>query len=394
MTEFPRRTVRPGRRRLAQRKRSRLQVHLYSAGYLSGQHSHDQCRHQRYAAGNHFLPMVHTSRWRSADGFQRRFIPHRRFCNRHVLCGRLSGALSLSVHRTGGCDDGLVHAPSGCTGQSLSFSGTGTSSMSTISGYSWNFGDGSPASNSQNTTHTYSSSGNYTVTLTVTNASGCTMTSTQTVAVSAPPVISVSPSVTSGCGPLSVNFSNSTTGATGYTWNFGDGSPTSSSTSPTHVYTSNGTYTVTMTATNASGCSATYTGTNLISVANGPTASFSNATPSICLGDTIRFTNLSTANGTPISGYSWDFDDGTPASTQTSPTHIYTSPGTYAVTLTTSAGVCSDDTTINVTVNPAPVAAFTAPRPRAAAAWPLPSTTPRQDRRSTPGISATAPRAR
>ncbi|MFN8182168.1 MAG: PKD domain-containing protein [Bacteroidia bacterium] len=251
--------------------------------------------------------------------------------------------------------------PSGCTGQSLSFSGTGTSSMSTISGYSWNFGDGSPASNSQNTTHTYSSSGNYTVTLTVTNASGCTMTSTQTVAVSAPPVISVSPSVTSGCGPLSVNFSNSTTGATSYSWNFGDGSPTSSSTSPTHVYTSNGTYTVTMTATNASGCSATYTGTNLINVANGPTASFSNATPSICLGDTIRFTNLSTANGTPISGYSWDFDDGTPASTQTSPTHIYTSPGTYAVTLTTSAGVCSDDTTINVTVNPAPVAAFTAP---------------------------------
>jgi PKD repeat protein len=251
--------------------------------------------------------------------------------------------------------------PSGCTGQSLSFSGTGTSALSSISGYSWNFGDGSPAVNTQNTTHTYASSGNYTVTLTVTNASGCTMTATQTVAVSAPPSISVTPSVTSGCGPLTVNFTNATTGATGYTWNFGDGSPTSSATSPSHVYTSNGTYTVTLTATNASGCSATYTGTNLINVANGPTASFSNATPSVCLGDTIRFNNLSTANGTPISGYSWDFDDGTPASSQTSPSHLYTSPGTYVVTLTTTAGVCSDDTTINVVVNPAPVAAFTAP---------------------------------
>ena len=69
MTEFPPNSATRGGAGLPNETVTRLQVHLYSAGYLSGQHGHDQCRHQRYTAGNHFLPMDHTSRWRSADGF-------------------------------------------------------------------------------------------------------------------------------------------------------------------------------------------------------------------------------------------------------------------------------------------------------------------------------------
>lgn len=55
-----------------------------------------------------------------------------------------------------------------------------------------------------------------------------------------------------GTAPANVSFSNSSTGATSYLWDFGDNS-TSTSTSPTHTYTQGGVYTVKLTATGAGG---------------------------------------------------------------------------------------------------------------------------------------------
>ena len=52
----------------------------------------------------------------------------------------------------------------------------------------------------------------------------------------------------------SINFTNFSTGATIYSWNFGDGSPVSSVVSPAHQYTSAGNYTITLTAQNSNGC--------------------------------------------------------------------------------------------------------------------------------------------
>jgi hypothetical protein len=61
------------------------------------------------------------------------------------------------------------------------------------------------------------------------------------------PQISFGSDINSGCGPLTVNFSNNTTNAISYSWDFGDGN-TSTHPSPSHTYTSSGTYTVTLTA--------------------------------------------------------------------------------------------------------------------------------------------------
>ena len=250
-------------------------------------------------------------------------------------------------------------ATSVCAGTATVFTGTASASAGTISSWAWNFGSGSSTSSSQNPSFTYPSSGNYTVTLTATDNNGCTSSATQTVTVSAVPVISFSAATLSGCAPLTVAFSNSSTGASSFVWDFGDGTSVFSSTPPSHTYNATGVYTVTVTATNGS-CTSTGTVTNMITVNNKPTASFSSGS-SVCLGDPINFTNLSTANGTTITGYTWNFGDGSATSSANSPSHTYATSGTFSVTLTANSSSCNDDTTISVTVNPAPVAAFTAP---------------------------------
>jgi phospholipase C/PKD repeat protein len=73
----------------------------------------------------------------------------------------------------------------------------------------------------------------------------------------APPTASASASPNSGSAPLSVDFSSSGSGdsdgtISAYSWNFGDGS-TSSLANPTHVYSSAGSYTATLTVTDNAG---------------------------------------------------------------------------------------------------------------------------------------------
>jgi PKD repeat protein len=119
----------------------------------------------------------------------------------------------------------------------------------------WQFGDGG-TSTQQNPSHTYNGSGAYTVTLTATNSEGSddeVKVDYITVIVPPPPVAQFSGSPTSGEAPLTVSFTDeSTNNPTSWSWVFGDGG-TSAEQNPTYVYNDVGTYTVTLTATNAYG---------------------------------------------------------------------------------------------------------------------------------------------
>ena len=240
-----------------------------------------------------------------------------------------------------------------CNGNLVSFTNTSTGNGSTITGYSWNFGDATALSNSASPTHAYSAPGNYVVTLTASNTV-CADDSTFTINVGVIPVVQFSPSTDTACGATSIVFSNTTLQATSYSWNFGDGSSSSSASQPSHLYTNIGSYTVQLIGNNAR-CSDT--ASTLILVKPQPISSF--VTANVCSGDSVRFTNSSNGNGGAITSYSWSFGDGSATSTALSPAHYYVAAGTYQVRLTVSNGFCTDDTVLSVSVNPAPVAAFT-----------------------------------
>jgi PKD repeat protein len=117
--------------------------------------------------------------------------------------------------------------------------------------YDWTFGDGGTGGNETIINHNYTIPGNYTVTLiTRNNKYNISNTKTQTacIAVIAPEIYAnFSADITSGIHSLSVTFTNSsTTGPVNYDWDFGDGA-VSIDTSPVHIYSEAGVYTVTLT---------------------------------------------------------------------------------------------------------------------------------------------------
>jgi PKD repeat protein len=118
--------------------------------------------------------------------------------------------------------------------------------------WAWNFGD-SQTSSEQNPSHTYNAVGTYTVTLTVSNGSasdGEVKTAFVTVTAPQPLDADFTADHTTGGAPLQVAFTDTSTGSpTGWSWNFGDGSPASAAQSPTHTYSAVGTYSVALTVT-------------------------------------------------------------------------------------------------------------------------------------------------
>ncbi len=164
---------------------------------------------------------------------------------------------------------------------------------------------------------------------------------------------------TVGCAPFVVNFLNSSVSATGYVWNFGDNSPTSTQTSPSHTYTTAGIYTVTLIALNPTGCNATADTTNLIIIVKNDSihASFTAVKKDSCQPFTAIMNNTSTTNGTtnhnPNTTFTWDFGDGSGLYTgQNPPLHSFPSNGIYTITLTmVDTNSCNGSSSATFVVN-------------------------------------------
>jgi PKD repeat protein len=120
--------------------------------------------------------------------------------------------------------------------------------------WSWTFGDGGTSS-SQNPSHTYSEPNLYTVTLTASNTYGSSViTKTGCVLARAPqPIANFTQDVTYGQSPLSVSFTDTSTGQpTSWLWNFGDDS-NSVQQNPSHQYSSAGNFLASLTVSNSTG---------------------------------------------------------------------------------------------------------------------------------------------
>ncbi len=235
----------------------------------------------------------------------------------------------------------------------VQFTGTSTGN---ITSRLWNFGDGT-TSTEQNPSHTYQNIGSYTVSLTVTGPGGSnTKTMEGYIQVTPPaPVANFTAAPRSGRSPLLVQFTGTSTGSiTSRLWNFGDGT-TSTEKNPSHTYQKIGSYTVSLTV-NGPGGSNTKTMEGFIQVTPpAPDANFTGAPRS---GDgplVVKFTDTSTGN---ISGWLWNFGDGT-TSTQQNPTHTYTfrNTGDFTVSLTvTGLGGTDTETKTNyIRLNTPPI---------------------------------------
>jgi gliding motility-associated-like protein len=96
-----------------------------------------------------------------------------------------------------------------------------------------------------------------------------------------------------------------------------------------------------------------------LSLFSGPIANFSFA--NVCLHQAMNFNNLSFAPGDTVSGWVWDFGNGTPSVITENPVYTYTNSGTFPVTLiaTTNKG-CKDTAQLYAKVHPLPDAKFSA----------------------------------
>jgi PKD repeat protein len=241
---------------------------------------------------------------------------------------------------------------------------------STITAWAWNFGDPGSGGNNisalQNPLHIFSAGNpNDTVKLIVTNANGCKDTIIHVISINDAPYAEFS-STTSCMGSPTQFTDNSTTPTpatiVSWDWIFGDpaSGPNNVSTlqNPTHTYLTQGTYTVSLQVTNSNQC---VKDTSMQIVVNPkPSAMF--IFTSACVNDSTQFTDQSTAPGSQIQSWFWDFGcpTGTCTATIQNPKCKFPAAGTYMVKLVvTNLDGCKDSITIPVIARPKPVAAYT-----------------------------------
>ncbi|MBK9175485.1 MAG: PKD domain-containing protein [Flavobacteriales bacterium] len=268
-------------------------------------------------------------------------------------CGYDAYSQQVTVHPAP--SPSFTVAPQGtCVGGEFTF----TNTTPGISGSQWTFGDGG-TSDITSPTHSYGSSGSFPVTLTVTSAlNGCTASVTQNVIVSITPIAAFTPSPSDGCINLDVAFTNASSGAGFYQWDFGDGN-TSGLFEPFHQYTQAGSYTVTLIAENVNGCADTITSTVVAHPL--PDALFSLSAQQSC-SSPVTVQTLNASQGAV--GYQWDLGNGQ-GSLLNQPSITFDGPGSYTVRLTaTNQFGCTDTHEEVFVVHPTPEASFTAqPQP-------------------------------
>ncbi|MDD5649523.1 MAG: PKD domain-containing protein [Candidatus Nanoarchaeia archaeon] len=246
-------------------------------------------------------------------------------------------------------------------GVNVQFTGFGTGYDQPLT-YSWNFGDSLNATfgNGQIVNHVYTQNGTYTAVLTVTDADGDSVTATHNINITdtIPIVIATANPYSSVVEGISVQFNASNSSAYDlpltYSWNFGD-TFTSILIAPTHIYTKQGNYLVTLTIRDNDG-SINSTSFNMAVADAVPVADFTFNPVNPNEGSLVSFSDLSNLGYDGPLTYQWNFGDGSVNDTSKNPTHTYVDNGAYTVVLTvkdSDGSIASDTTPIQVNnVNP------------------------------------------
>ena len=247
--------------------------------------------------------------------------------------------ITITIHPNPSCGFNHSSPITGCVPLTVSFTDASTGGGGTaITDWHWDFGDGGTVSGQQNPDYEYTIGGAFTINLQIEDANGCVNDcdfGQITVSEQPTAIIITDPNPAAACDPpLSVDFDASSSISTissspglTYNWNLGIGN-TSTNVTATETYTDYGNFSVSLTVTDAYGCS--HDTTTLVRI-NSPTASFE-VNDTVC--HFVQFNNTSTP-----AGYLWDYGDGYISTTDT---HTYVNTGWYTVTLIAYSAGCSD----------------------------------------------------
>jgi gliding motility-associated-like protein len=240
-----------------------------------------------------------------------------------------------------------------CMGANAIFTNTSvTAPGNPITSAQWTFGDGGTSSQ-LTPTHVYAAEGTFPITLNI-STPYCSANTQGNITVHPNPTASFTQDIVSGCQPLEVAFTNTSQGATSYSWNFNDG-PLSTNTNEIHVFGNNTIYNlpynVVLTAINEFGCTNTFS--SVVTVLGGAVANFEIANNELgCSTAPVEFNNLSLG----ASSYAWNFGDGNTSNVEV-PNHAYNNNSGflwwYDVTLVAySSGGCLDTATLALPIYP------------------------------------------
>ncbi len=289
-------------------------------------------------------------------------------------CSAVSNALTIVEACGGGgavCNNPSNPGTSCVNGLDIAFNWSFTPTCETIQftntsadfvpgSLNWDFDDPASGAANQsmlpNPTHQYSKAGFYTVVFSGTTSGGdlCWMYAPVEVRAVADFFQEIS------CAGLPMSFYDRTTylptvSLTGWQWDFGDpasgAANFSSAQDPTHVFSTSGTFLVTLTVTTSSGCTSVFS--KQVTVVAPPAVAFSPPAQS-CEASALSFLAVTSPDGFELA---WDFDDPSSGSANTAsgsqPFHAFNAPGAYQVMLTaTSVYGCSQSHTEIITVVP------------------------------------------
>ncbi len=292
----------------------------------------------------------------------------------HLFADAGDHEVTLTVTHESGCEDfsedvvsfydpvaQFTHDPA-CVGVQTCFYDGSLPGSGIIISWDWDFGDGN-SSSLKNPCYTYSNPGEYYVTLTVENSIGCIAVSeTDTLIVDYPPVANFVSSQT--CFNEITLFENTSDTNNieilSWSWYFDDLASginnTSSLFEPSHLFTAEGNYQVTLSVENINGC--TSLKLKSVIVDSIPEAAFT-IPDTIAAGTLLNIVDNSVAHGTPILTTSWSFGDGVTLINPNPVTHTYINSGNYEICLiVTNVQGCADTLCHTIVVTALPHADF------------------------------------
>lgn len=254
--------------------------------------------------------------------------------------------------------------PDGCSPLEINFENTSLNAES----YQWNFGDGT-ASTQQNPNHIFQANNGsqttFNIILEAKNSNNCNDTLNFQVTVNPNPDALFEASELAGCSPLEVTLNNQSTGATSYTWEFGDSTSDSQEESPVHIFSNTEAFVQSfltrLTAENSYGCQDQHSAYITVYPVREIDLSASPAE-----GCAPLTTELLTQSGAKT--YEWDFGDGNTETGNYQTPHTFENETfeniTYKVSVTgTSSFGCLEEATTTILVHPSPEPVFI-PSPR------------------------------